>query len=177
MPRFTVSPSAMEVFCRYNWPGNVRELRNLLEQLVVLGRSDCLIEARDLPPHLVAPRDLELGASAMPWQFGAGGIDFYREMEAIEDRIIAQALRLSRGNKKEAARLLQVNRTTLLEKLKRKRAQGSPLAVLLGGPLPAPRDELGAPIEAPPLTIASPVSDAGDADAPALDDRVYNYAG
>ena len=46
----------------------------------------------------------------------------YREMEAIEDRIIAQALRLSRGNKKEAARLLRVNRTTLLEKLKRKRA-------------------------------------------------------
>jgi len=63
------------------------------------------------------------------------GIDFYREMEAIEDRIIAQALHLSRGNKKEAARLLRVNRTTLLEKLKRKRAQGSPLAAMLGGPI------------------------------------------
>ena len=114
----------------------------------------------------------------MPWQFGAGGIDFYREMEAIEDRIIAQALRLSRGNKKEAARLLQVNRTTLLEKLKRKRAQGSPLAVLLGGPLPTPTvGGLETPAEAPPLTIASPERDAGDADAPALDDRIYNYAG
>ena len=55
----------------------------------------------------------------MPWQFGAAGIDFYREMEAIEDRIIARALDISRGNKKEAARLLQLNRTTLLEKLKR----------------------------------------------------------
>jgi len=55
-------------------------------------------------------------------------------MEAIEDRIIAQALRLSGGNKKEAARLLRVNRTTLLEKLKRKRAQGSSLAALLGPP-------------------------------------------
>src|SRR5437762_10952445 len=78
----------------------------------------------------------------MPWQFGAAGIDFYREMEAIEDRIIAHALRLSGGNKKEAARLLRVNRTTLLEKLKRKRALGSPLAALLGGPLPAPAPEL-----------------------------------
>jgi hypothetical protein len=68
----------------------------------------------------------------MPWQFGLAGIDFYREMEAIEDRIIAQALRLSGGNKKEAARLLRVNRTTLLEKLKRKRAQGSPLAAIMG---------------------------------------------
>jgi hypothetical protein len=42
-------------------------------------------------------------------------------MESIEDRIIARALDISRGNKKEAARLLQLNRTTLLEKLKRKR--------------------------------------------------------
>jgi transcriptional regulator with PAS, ATPase and Fis domain len=177
MARFRVEPCAMEVLCRYNWPGNVRELRNLLEQLVVLGRADHVIEARDLPPHLVAPRDLEHGAPAMPWQFGAGGIDFYREMEAIEDRIIAQALRLSRGNKKEAARLLRVNRTTLLEKLKRKRAQGSPLAVLLGGPLPGTREELEVPAEAPPLTIAYPDESRPDADAPALDDPVYNYAG
>jgi DNA-binding NtrC family response regulator len=176
MPRFQVQPAAMEVLCRYNWPGNVRELRNLLEQLVVLGRPDQTIEARDLPPHLVAPRDLEQGAPAMPWQFGAGGIDFYREMEAIEDRIIAQALRLSRGNKKEAARLLRVNRTTLLEKLKRKRAQGSPLAVLLGGPIPEPRPELD-PVEAPPLTIAFPDTVVEEAPPPPPDDRLYNYAG
>jgi transcriptional regulator with PAS, ATPase and Fis domain len=173
LPRFQVEPSAMEVFCRYNWPGNVRELRNLLEQLVVLGRPEQVIEARDLPPHLVAPRDLEHGMPSMPWQFGAGGIDFYREMEAIEDRIIAQALRLSRGNKKEAARLLQVNRTTLLEKLKRKRAQGSPLAVLLGGPPPEPREELEVPAEAPPLTIAFPETASSDTAA----DPLFNYAG
>ncbi len=173
LPRFQVEATAMEVFCRYNWPGNVRELRNLLEQLVVLGRPDQVIEARDLPPHLVAPRDLEHGAPSMPWQFGPGGIDFYREMEAIEDRIIAQALRLSRGNKKEAARLLHVNRTTLLEKLKRKRAQGSPLAVLLGGPPPEPREELEVPAEAPPLTIAFPETASPDAAA----DPLFNYAG
>jgi DNA-binding NtrC family response regulator len=175
MPRFQVQPAAIEVLCRYNWPGNVRELRNLLEQLVVLGRPDHTIEARDLPPHLVAPRDLEHGAPAMPWQFGAGGIDFYREMEAIEDRIIAQALRLSRGNKKEAARLLHVNRTTLLEKLKRKRAQGSPLAVLLGGAHPETRDEFEVPAEAPPLTIAFPETKPAESDP--LDERVANYAG
>src|SRR6266550_2928149 len=68
---------------------------------------------------------------------------FYRQMEAIEDRIIAQALRLSGGNKKEAARLLRVNRTTLLEKLKRKRAQGGALAALLGAP---PRPECDAAV-------------------------------
>jgi DNA-binding NtrC family response regulator len=144
LPRYVVDPGAMEVLQRYNWPGNVRELRNLLEQLVVLGRPEGEIAVRDLPPHLLSTREAGGSAASMPWQFGPGGIDFYREMEAIEDRIIAQALRLSGGNKKEAARLLRVNRTTLLEKLKRKRAQGSPLMALLGGPIapePNPIDD------------------------------------
>src|SRR5712691_2572940 len=142
LPRFTVTNEASELLQRYPWPGNVRELRNVLEQMVVLGRPERVIDASDLPAHLVAPRHLAEAASSMPWQFGPAGIDFYREMEAIEDRIIAQALHLSRGNKKEAARLLRVNRTTLLEKLKRKRAQGSPLAALLGAPAPALPPEL-----------------------------------
>jgi DNA-binding NtrC family response regulator len=145
LPRFAVSPAAMELLERYPWPGNVRELRNVLEQMVVLGRPEQVIEARDLPPHLVAARDIGEPIPAMPWQFGPGGIDFYREMEAIEDRIIAQALRLSGGNKKEAARLLRVNRTTLLEKLKRKRAQGGPLAALLGEARPTVGDATRAP--------------------------------
>jgi len=134
LPRFDVAPAALEVLARHSWPGNVRELRNLLEQMVVLGRPEHVIEVHDLPPHVVAAQASGEASAAMPWQFGAAGIDFYREMEAIEDRIIAQALRLSGGNKKEAARLLRVNRTTLLEKLKRKRAQGGALATLLGAP-------------------------------------------
>jgi DNA-binding NtrC family response regulator len=137
LPRFEVTPGTMELLERYPWPGNVRELRNMLEQMVVLGGPERVIEARDLPPHVVSTRDLEDAAAAMPWQFGPAGIDFYREMEAIEDRIIAQALRLSQGNKKEAARLLRVNRTTLLEKLKRKRALGSPIAALLAPTAPS----------------------------------------
>src|SRR5262245_29731194 len=141
LPEVTVTPAAMELLERYSWPGNVRELRNVLEQMVVLGNAEHVIDVPQLPPHLLAARDVADDGISMPWQFGSAGIDFYREMEAIEDRIIAQALRLSGGNKKEAARLLRVNRTTLLEKLKRKRAQGSPLAMLLGPPrTPAPTD-------------------------------------
>ncbi len=143
LPRFDVAPAALEVLARHSWPGNVRELRNLLEQMVVLGRPEHVIEVHDLPPHVVAAQASGEASAAMPWQFGAAGIDFYREMEAIEDRIIAQALRLSGGNKKEAARLLRVNRTTLLEKLKRKRAQGGALAALLGAP---PRPECDAAV-------------------------------
>jgi transcriptional regulator with PAS, ATPase and Fis domain len=155
MRRFTVAADALAVFERYAWPGNVRELCNLLEQLVVLGRPEGVIEARDLPVHLTAPAELAT-ANATPWTFGLEGIDFYREIEAIEDRMIAQALHLSGGNKKEAARLLHLNRTTLLEKLKRKRQLGSPLVAILGEPRRSPRsmpveEALGVP---PALGVA-----------------------
>ena len=55
LPRFTVTAEATELMQRYPWPGNVRELRNVLEQMVVLGRPEQVIDASDLPPHLVAP--------------------------------------------------------------------------------------------------------------------------
>lgn len=70
-----------------------------------------------------ATGELVGGAESLPWEFGPEGIDFYREMTVVEDRIIEQALRLSEGNKLVAARLLQMGRTTLLEKVKRKRAR------------------------------------------------------
>src|SRR5262249_7922856 len=76
LPRFEIAPGAMELLERYPWPGNVRELRNILEQMVVLGGPEHVIEARDLPPHLVAVREVA-EMPAMPWQFGTDGIDFY----------------------------------------------------------------------------------------------------
>jgi DNA-binding NtrC family response regulator len=142
LPRFTVSPEAMTVLMAYQWPGNVRELKNLLEQLVVLGPADAVIRPENLPPKLHGRMagDGASGWSTPPWDFDGRGIDFYREMESIEDRIIARALDISRGNKKEAARLLQLNRTTLLEKLKRKRETRALQSVVEGaerlGPLP-----------------------------------------
>lgn len=123
LPRFHMTDEALAILTSYQWPGNVRELKNLLEQLVVLGSADRLIRAEHLPPRMYGSTRSESssGWGAPPWDFDTRGIDFYREMASIEDRIIARALDLSRGNKKEAARLLRVNRTTLLEKLKRKR--------------------------------------------------------
>src|SRR4029077_3811520 len=84
LPHFRVAPAAMELLQRHPWPGNVRELRNVLEQMVVLGRPEAVIEPRDLPAHLLAPRGGAEATASMPWHFGAAGIDFYREMEAIE---------------------------------------------------------------------------------------------
>jgi len=126
LPRCEVSEEAMGFLTAYQWPGNVRELKNLLEQTIVLGAGNGVIRAEDLPAK-VRERGSGMGAhgwATPPWDFGAQGIDFYNEMETIEDRMIARALDISGGNKKEAARLLHLNRTTLLEKLKRKREAG-----------------------------------------------------
>ncbi len=126
LPRVEVSEEAMGFLTAYQWPGNVRELKNLLEQTIVLGSGNGIIRAEDLPAK-VRERGSGMGLhgwATPPWDFGAQGIDFYNEMESIEDRMIARALDISGGNKKEAARLLHLNRTTLLEKLKRKREAG-----------------------------------------------------
>jgi transcriptional regulator with GAF, ATPase, and Fis domain len=133
LPRFQVTPEALPVLSAYHWPGNVRELKNLLEQLVVLGGPEHVIRAEHLPPRLRGGScaGTNGGWTTPPWDFDAQGIDFYHEMASIEDRMIARALHISRGNKKEAARLLRLNRTTLLEKLKRKReAAGGPLTAV-----------------------------------------------
>ncbi|MBI3768963.1 MAG: sigma-54-dependent Fis family transcriptional regulator [Deltaproteobacteria bacterium] len=123
LQRFEITDDALGVLSAYHWPGNVRELKNLLEQLVVLGDADRVIRPESLPPQLRGGGRVSAtgGWTTPPWDFDQQGIDFYREMASIEDRIIARALHISRGNKKEAARLLHLNRTTLLEKLKRKR--------------------------------------------------------
>ena len=126
LPRCEIDAEAMGLLTAYQWPGNVRELKNMLEQTVVLGSGNGVIRPEDLPEKI---RERGGGAGAHgwatpPWDFGAQGIDFYQEMESIEDRMIARALDISGGNKKEAARLLHLNRTTLLEKLKRKRESG-----------------------------------------------------
>jgi transcriptional regulator with GAF, ATPase, and Fis domain len=121
LPRFEVTDDAVEALTAYSWPGNVRELKNLIEQLVVLGGPERTIRGADLSPQLRGGRGGINGWTAPPWDFDQQGIDFYHEMASIEDRIIARALHLSGGNKKEAARLLHLNRTTLLEKLKRRR--------------------------------------------------------
>jgi hypothetical protein len=91
--------------------------------------------------------------------FGFEGIDLYGTLEQVEDCLIARALWLAGGNKKEAARLLRVNRTTLLEKLKRKDAAGRAVAGQTAG---TPAWEKGeSPDEAPAVAAPTPTLSNG----------------
>jgi DNA-binding NtrC family response regulator len=99
------SPDALDLLMAYRWPGNVRELRNVVEQMVVLSRSQ-RIGVRDLPVHL-----REAGASGGTLQVPGG------TLEELEKRALLQALKESGGNRTHAAEKLGISRRTLHRKI------------------------------------------------------------
>jgi DNA-binding NtrC family response regulator len=100
----------------YDWPGNVRELQNLVERLVVVAGTRMVV-MDDLPSHLrTTVVDLENATLDLP----QSGVDLRIFLTQLEERLIAQALERTGGNKNRAAELLGMNRTTLVEKLRRR---------------------------------------------------------
>ncbi|OGU25803.1 MAG: sigma-54-dependent Fis family transcriptional regulator, partial [Geobacteraceae bacterium GWF2_54_21] len=119
------SREAMELLCSYDWPGNVRELENLVERLVILKGSG-FITPVDLPERYLSGKQpspappVAEQPSPSDIQLPEGGICINSAVDEFENRLILQALNRTGGNKKEAALLLNLKRTTLIEKLKKK---------------------------------------------------------
>ncbi len=113
-----ISEEAMKTLMQYHWPGNVRELENLMERVVVLKRDSGVIELKDFPSAYFANVRLDrfVASVALP----DDGLDFNDAVNEFENELILQALQKTEGNKNKAASLLNLNRTTLVEKLKRK---------------------------------------------------------
>ena len=104
-----ISETAMRVLTEYNWPGNVRELENVIQRTVVLCRNSQIMP-EDLPPKL-APQSKPA--------FSDGKILPLREaMAKWERHLIIEGLRSTGGNRKEAAKKLGINRTTLYNKMR-----------------------------------------------------------
>jgi DNA-binding NtrC family response regulator len=106
----------------YGWPGNVRELENLMERLIVL-KKDELIDVKDLPAKVAgSTAALAPGVAAEGGDFDIpeAGISFKKAVDDFESKLIVGALRRTGGNKNKAASLLNLNRTTLVEKIKKK---------------------------------------------------------
>jgi transcriptional regulator with PAS, ATPase and Fis domain len=108
----------LEILTAYEWPGNVRELENLVERLVILKGSGTL-GVQDLPEKYRGGRSVPLQVEQMV--LPDDGFCLNSAVEEFENRLILQALQKSGGNKKEAAELLNLKRTTLIEKLKKKK--------------------------------------------------------
>jgi len=112
----TVSQEAMRQLMSYNWPGNVRQLENATERAVAFGGSRGQIEAADLPPEVAGAQANGVNASfALPDE----GVDLDALVTTIERELIQRSLERTGGNKGQAAKLLNLKRTTLVEKLKR----------------------------------------------------------
>jgi len=109
------SAEVIERLTGFGWPGNVRELENLVERLVTLcpGRE---ILVSDLPKSLQASSPPPASAPQIPPQ----GLSFREVVDQFESDLIRQALEITHGNKNRAAQLIQMNRTTMLEKMKKK---------------------------------------------------------
>jgi len=110
-----VSPEAMELLSSYEWPGNVRELENMIERIVIL-KGDGLIEPGDLSEKILAA---DSGTLHPRVRIPENGISFNTAVTEFERELILQALNRTNWVKNKAAKLLNLNRTTLVEKMKK----------------------------------------------------------
>jgi DNA-binding NtrC family response regulator len=111
-----VSQEAMRRLMSYSWPGNVRQLENVIERALAFSGGRGQIDMDDLPSELVVGDAPLLTASlSLP----EDGVDLNLLLANVERDLIGRTLERTGGNKGQAARLLRINRTTLVEKLKR----------------------------------------------------------
>ncbi len=140
--KFTFSPHAIAKLIYYEWRGNVRELENLIQHMSILYSGE-VVQTTDLPekfhsveipdeaslllkeaaaPEPVQTVQTPAPASNVDWENGQ--VNFNELINDFETQLIVQAMKITDGNKKEAAQLLNLKRTTLLEKIKKKNITG-----------------------------------------------------
>ena len=145
LPRPCILSSNIYKFLEdYPWPGNVRELQNLVERLVVL-QGGGLIDLEHLPQEYMVGSSIKPSKkqSASEFVMDSSVVDSLEQLpehglhlasfiEKLENSLIIQALERTSNNKNQAAKLLGLNRTTLVEKIKKRKL----------APLNAPSKEL-----------------------------------
>jgi two-component system response regulator HydG len=105
-----ITPEARTLLARYPWPGNVRELRNVLENMVLLARSDVIGEA-DVPEPV--------RSQGAPSSVRHGGYDLAgRTLSEVERDLIRENLKLFGGNREKTAKTLGIGERTLYRKIK-----------------------------------------------------------
>ncbi|WP_040334246.1 sigma-54 interaction domain-containing protein [Candidatus Magnetobacterium casense] len=117
-----ISPEAMNLMMKYHWPGNVRELETLIERCVILDDTG-VVEVKDLPERFLQSKPPQTTTAESLMQLPLEGIDLNAILDEIENNFITQALQRAGGVKSKAAGMLGLNRTTFLEKLKKRRIE------------------------------------------------------
>jgi DNA-binding NtrC family response regulator len=126
-------PSVDSLLMAMPWPGNVRQLENAIERAIVLSGPRPVLTRDDfafltervpdgaaimasLPPVTEMP---VMQAASVPMDLPPDGLDLNQVVSEVEKKLMLQSLQITRGNKKRAAELLGLKRTTFLEKMKR----------------------------------------------------------
>jgi len=114
-----VSPQVLKTLARYRWPGNVRELGNLVERLAII-KPEGTIEVSDLPPKYTDPDnwiDDDIAPNLVSEAMQLSSDNLKEHLCSVEKQFIEQAMTATNGVVAKAARLLNMRRTTLVEKL------------------------------------------------------------
>lgn len=111
----TISKQAFEALEQYSWPGNVRELENTIERMIALTDA-AVLTLDDVPSRIAGEKN---AGKNLDVKMPLDGVDLVAIISQLERSLIAQALESSGGVKAKAAALLGINRTTLVEKIKR----------------------------------------------------------
>jgi len=130
-------PSVDPLLMAMPWPGNVRQLENAIERAIVLSAGRPVLTREDftfltervpqgeelianLPPVSDAsPMQAPMASASVPMDLPPEGLDLNQVVSDVEKKLMLQSLQITRGNKKRAAELLGLKRTTFLEKMKR----------------------------------------------------------
>lgn len=150
------SSEAIQSLLNYPWPGNIRELENLIERLTIIkGRGQ--VELRDLPLKYQSKAAFAPALPTVPMdsELPAEGIDFNAAVDQYENNLIMKALEKTGWNRNQAAHLLKINRTTLVEKIKKKGLKppeelGCSESLLIPAVVPASADHPSASPSRPP---------------------------
>ncbi len=114
-----IADDAMAMMMGYPWPGNVRELKNMVERMVVL-KGEGKLNVADLPAEL---KKIQQYQPTSTIEISDEGICLNSAVTEFEKALILQSLEKTKWVKNKAAKLLHLNRTTLVEKIKRHQLQ------------------------------------------------------
>jgi two-component system response regulator PilR (NtrC family) len=111
-----LTQEALRMLMAYHWPGNVRQFENAMEHAVAMSLTAPEIGPEALPDEIRKPTETGFNAAiAIPDE----GIDFSSIVSKLERDLIMRCLEKTGGNKRQAARLLNLSRTTFIDKLQR----------------------------------------------------------
>src|SRR6185369_11724723 len=116
LPARTIGQDVLRLLMNYSWPGNIRQFENAIEHAVAMSGNTLEITTAMLPEDIRMPGESQL---LPPVAIPDEGINFTSVVSQLERELILKCLEKTGGNKRQAARLLNLSRTTLIDKIQR----------------------------------------------------------